>query len=128
MAFKVDSIDHVEVFVRDIDPAVAWYQRVLGLELIHRWEPEPAFIGAGTTALAIFRATESLKEVGNPTRRETPGWHRVAWGTTREGFDEAQRHLKACGVSFRGPIDHDIAFSIYFHDPDGNLLEITREA
>ncbi len=24
-----------------------------------------------------------------------------------------------------GPVDHKIVYSIYFHDPDGNRLEIT---
>ena len=31
-------------------------------------------------------------------------------------------------LEFRGPIDHDTAWSIYFSDPDGNPLEITTYA
>lgn len=127
MSFQVDRIDHVEVFVRDIDEAARWYERVLGLRMIHRWEPDPAFLGAGGTCLALFLCSD--KEAVSRTLEEpvggSPGWWRVAWRTDERGFEAAQRHLKECGVSFRGPIDHEIAFSIYFADPDGNPLEIT---
>ena len=30
MPFAVDRIDHVEVFVRDLEASVAWYAEVLG--------------------------------------------------------------------------------------------------
>jgi catechol 2,3-dioxygenase-like lactoylglutathione lyase family enzyme len=123
--FSVESIDHVEVFVRDIDASVRWYARVLGLAEIGRWDPEPVMIGAGGTKLAFFAGGGDARgtdwgESATPLR-----WHRVAWKTDRDGFEEAQRHLSACGVVFRGPIDHGIARSIYFRDPDGHPLEIT---
>ena len=127
MSFSVLQIDHVEVFVRDLDAAAKWYCDVLGLTLIHRWDPEPIFLGVGGTALALF-----LADGPNRTKRadssalNVPGWHRVAWRTTKDGFDAAQRHLKNLGIAFSGPIDHDIAWSIYFTDPDANPLEITH--
>jgi catechol-2,3-dioxygenase len=52
-------------------------------------------------------------------------WHRVAWRTDQNGFASAQLLLKERGVKFRGPVDHEIAESIYFEDLDGNPLEIT---
>ena len=39
--------------------------------------------------------------------------------------DDLQGHLKEKGIKFRGPVDHQKAWSIYFDDPDGNPLEIT---
>ena len=120
MAFAVDSIDHVEVFVRDLEAAAQWYAEVLGLKEVCRWEPEPVMIGAGGTKLALFRADPGAG-------RTAPGlhWHRVAWRTTRVGFEAAQKHLSRLGIQFRGPIDHNSAWSIYFEDPDGHPLEIT---
>ncbi len=127
MSFAVDRIDHAELFVRDIDAAIRWYGDVLGLAVLHRWNPEPVMIGAGGTAIALFRA-----KPGSPTtpdlrlRREGVGWHRLAWRTTRAGFEATQRRLTERGIGFRGPVDHDIAWSIYFDDLDGNLLEVTH--
>ena len=133
MAFAVQSIDHVEVFVRDIPGAVRWYGETLGLREMARWDPEPVMIGAGTTMLALFQARgpEAAGNAGSRPGSPEPGtppairWHRVAWLTDWGGLEEAQRHLQGLGISFRGPIDHGSTWSIYFQDPDGNPLEIT---
>ncbi len=121
MSYTVERIDHVEVFVRDIEQAAKWYADVLGLHEVMRWDPEPVMIAAGGTKLALFRAAHERQ----PTDEGSPHWHRVAWHTDRAGFATAQQHLKSKGIAFRGPVDHGKAKSIYFQDPDGNPLEIT---
>ncbi|HEU5311194.1 MAG TPA: VOC family protein [Candidatus Eisenbacteria bacterium] len=125
MSYAVDSIDHVEVFVRSIPEAIRWYGDVLGLKETARWDPEPVMIGRGGTQLALFQARFGV--VGSAEQPEPPPlrWHRVAWKTDRAGFEAAQAHLASLGISFRGPVDHDPTVSIYFQDPDGNPLEIT---
>ena len=121
MHFAVERIDHVEVFVRDLEASARWYNEVLGLREICRWDPHPVMIGTGGTMLALFQA-EGERQDGPP---RAPHWHLTAWQTDPAGFDAAQEHLRHLGVPFRGPVDHDIAWSIYFSDPDGNPLEIT---
>ena len=121
MPFSVQRIDHVEVFVRDLKRSAEWYAQVLGLREVMRWDPEPVMIEAGGTKLALFRAESGEA----PHDQVPPHWHRVAWLTDVAGFAEAQEHLKALGIAFRGPVDHGRSQSIYFEDPDGNLLEIT---
>jgi catechol-2,3-dioxygenase len=120
--FTPQHIDHVEVFVRDIDAAIRWYGEVLGLKEVVRWDPEPVMIGAGKTMLALFKAEGE----GRPDPDDTaPHWHRTAWRTDAAGFEAAQDHLRNLSIPFRGPLDHRLSCSIYFTDPDGNLLEIT---
>ena len=125
MSFTVDSIDHVEVFVQDIEAGIRWYSDVLGLKEVARWDPHPVMIGAGGTMLALFKAKAEPSLDEHHSVGEGPNWHLVAWRTTKEGFEAAQRHLTKCGVMFSGPIDHGSARSIYFSDPDGHRLEIT---
>ena len=125
MAFRAERIDHVEVFVRDIDAAARWYAEVLGLVEVARWDPEPVMIGAGGTKLALFRASADAASAAGGESPSSLRWHRVAWRTDRAGFENAQKHLRDRGVAFRGPIDHGIAQSVYFQDPDGHPLEIT---
>ena len=125
MKFAVQSIDHVEVFVRDIPSAVRWYGETLGLQEMARWDPEPVMIGAGTTMLALFLASGGARAAAGGESAPAIRWHRVAWRTDSKGFEKAQQHLKGLGISFRGPIDHGSTWSIYFQDPDGNPLEIT---
>jgi len=121
MPFAVERIDHVEILVQNIEAAVQWYGKVLGLQEVTRWDPEPVMIGAGDTMLALFQANgEPRKDPG-----DAPHWHRTAWRTDQAGFEAAQEHLGDLGIPFRGPVDHDTSWSIYFLDPDGNPLEIT---
>ncbi len=119
--FVVDQIDHVEVLVRDIEASTRWYQTVLGLEEVGRWDPEPVMIGAGGTKLALFQA----QSTGDGPEHHPLRWDLVAWRTDALGFEAAQKHLRSLGIPFRGPVDHQGPRSIYFQDPDGHPLEIT---
>ncbi len=125
MSFTVDRIDHVEVFVRDMEKSIRWYEKVLGLKEIRRWDPHPVMMGAGGTMLALFHGDKDASDHVLDRDRSSLRWRRVAWQTTPENFQTAQDHLKSCGVEFEGPIDHDCALSIYFTDLDSHPLEIT---
>ena len=123
--FKIDQLDHVEVFVRDIEAAVAWYDRVFGLKVVRRWDPAPVMISAGDAMIALFKARRDGPDNSDGDTQPAIRWRRVAWRVLPETFEAAQEHLRACGIEFEGPIDHDGPLSIYFVDPDGNPLEIT---
>jgi catechol-2,3-dioxygenase len=130
MAFRVKHIDHVELLVPDIRKTEAWYKKVLGLKRVHAWDPEPIMIGAGKTNLALFTSSRP-KGRARPQKRAghrvSYGYLRVAFLTSTKGFERAQRRLKKLGIRFRGPIDHDLTFSIYFQDLNGLPLEITHD-
>jgi hypothetical protein len=48
----------------------------------------------------------------------------VAFGATGKQFLAWKAHLERQGVELR-ITDHALAYSLYFHDPDENLYEIT---
>ena len=121
MSFRVERIDHVELFVSDLEAAVSWYREVLGLEEFKRWDPDPILIGDGLTMLALFHD----RGIGESLSPSLGNFRRVAWRVDAAGFEAAQEHLKSLEIPFKGPIDHEISWSIYFSDPDGHLLEIT---
>ena len=123
--FKLDQLDHVEVFVRDMDAALAWYDQVFGLKVMRRWVPGPVMIGVGGAMIALFQARRDGPDNSDDDKQPAIRWRRVAWRVVPEEFEAAQQHLRACGVGFQGPIDHEGPLSIYFTDPDGNPLEIT---
>jgi len=125
VSLTVERIDHVEVFVRDIEASVRWYERVLGLREVYRWEPAPVMIGAGDTKLALFKAADDAAPSPAASVPSPRRWRLVAWRVAADAFDEALAHLRAEQVVFEGPVDHGISRSIYFNDPDGHPLEIT---
>lgn len=129
---RVQSIDHVELFVPDQRDAADWYGRVLGLEVLERfehWAEEgPLMISSdgGGTMLALFRGTP-------PGDRPVAGFRRVAFrlpGPDFERFVAAGAGLGLQDENGRplGPdnvVDHGLARSIYFCDPWGHRLEVT---
>jgi catechol 2,3-dioxygenase-like lactoylglutathione lyase family enzyme len=121
---KTQGIDHVALVVRDVERSIRWYGEVLGLERRHAeaWGGVPAFIGAGTTALALFPARDGAS--GPPSGRDSIGMMHLAFRVDGPGFAHAKEELTRRGIAWEFQ-DHDISHSIYFDDPDGNQLEIT---
>jgi catechol 2,3-dioxygenase-like lactoylglutathione lyase family enzyme len=132
--FRVQSLDHVELFVPDRREAAAWYSRVLGLEILPEHEdwaedPEgPLMISCdeGRTMLALFS--------GEPQGgRGTAGFHRVAFrvdGPTFLAFRDRLDEVEVLDPDGRRVLpehvrDHAKAFSIYFCDLWGHRLEVT---
>jgi len=133
-SFRVDQIDHVEFFVPDRYEAAAWYEKVLGLEIVKDFEHwgksarGPLMISSdgGSTKLALFEG-ESQGE------RPTAGFHLVAFRVGAKAFVDFLRGANEYGlespqgepVTARSAVDHGKAYSIYFKDPYGHRLEIT---
>jgi len=117
---ELEGIDHVAISVRDVEKAAQWYTEVLGFQQLHQgmWNGVPTFIGKGTTALALFPAKSD-----EPARGGIRMLH-LAFRASRKNFLAAQEELKQRGIKFEFE-DHEISHSIYFHDPDGHILEIT---
>ncbi len=121
---QLEGIDHVAVGVRDVERSAKWYIEVLGFERLYEdaWDGVPTFVGKGNTGIALFPAS--------PDAKSTPSSHRdlrllhLAFRANRENFLAAQRELEKREIKFEFQ-DHEISHSIYFHDPDGHVLEIT---
>src|ERR1041385_6173271 len=119
---QLEGIDHVAMGVRYPEQSAKWYVEVLGFERRHEgaWNGVPTFIGKGNTGIALFPASHEAKSSGASEIRML----HLAFRADRENFVVAQRELEKRGIKFEFQ-DHEIAHSIYFHDPDGHQLEIT---
>ena len=121
---KVEGIDHVALVVRDVERSIRWYGDVLGLERRYAdvWGDVPAFIGAGTTALALFPVRDG--EAKPRPGRDTIAMLHLAFRVDAAGFERAKEELTRRGIAWEFQ-DHEVSHSIYFEDPDGHQLEIT---
>ena len=117
---NLEGIDHVAFAVPDVERTVAWYIEVLGFERRHAeaWGGVPAFIGKGTTALALFPRTGTAA-----AKPDGPFLH-LAFRAERSEFVRAEKQLRTRGIPFHFE-DHGIAHSIYFRDLNDLPLEIT---
>ncbi len=125
--FKVERVDHVELFVPDQYEAATWYTRVFGLEILPKYEfwasDGPLMIGAGSAMLALFK--------GDPSGK-WEGFRRVAFGVSGAGFlafldrlPELQLAYDGAVISRTDAVDHTLSWSVYFSDPYGYRIEIT---
>ncbi|MGE5169674.1 MAG: VOC family protein [Rudaea sp.] len=122
---NIDRIDHVVMTVRDIDATCAFYTRVLGMQVVTFAE--------GRKALAFGRQKINLHQAGREfepkAAHPTPGSVDLCLVTTGT-LDAVGRRLADCGVPIlQGPVDKTGATgpirSIYFRDPDENLIEVS---
>lgn len=121
---SIDSMDHLVLTVTDLDQAVGFYQRVLGMH--------PVTFGTGRRAVAFGTGKINLHQAGQEVEphaaRPAPGSADVCLITTTPPA-QVLAHLGAQGVTAElGPVPRTGArgpiTSIYIRDPDGNLIEI----
>jgi catechol-2,3-dioxygenase len=113
------NIDHIHVYVSERTAAESWYRDILGFERVEALM-EWAVPGGPLTMekpgtdihLALFE------------REANPNTSAIAFGASGEEFLEWKSHLEDQGLELR-IADHDLAWSLYFTDPYGNMHEIT---
>ena len=122
--FRIESIDHVALAVRDVRRSAAWYQEVLGLERLYEdaWGDVPAVVGVGGTSIALFPVQGTQPK--GPPGRDTLAMRHLAFRVDAANFARARQGLEARNMAIEFQ-HHGIAQSIYFADPDGHELEIT---
>lgn len=129
MTIRIDSIDHLVLTVASIERTSDFYARVLGIT------PQ-RFTSGGVErhALAFGRQKFNLHQrdrvVDENVRHATPGSADLCLLTTTP-IAQVVEHLAACGVTLiTGPVRRTGAvhplLSVYFHDPDENLVEIAN--
>ena len=125
----VESLFEAHLAVRDIERSVTFYRDVVGLELgLLQSERPAAFFwvgGRGRSMMGVFSLGASWPL--------TIMQHHVAFQVKLEDVLEAPQELRLAGItplgSQREAIDEPIIFawmpaaSVFFDDPDGNLLE-----
>jgi catechol 2,3-dioxygenase-like lactoylglutathione lyase family enzyme len=126
IALKIESLDHLVLTVRDLDATVVFYSAVLGME--------PVTFAEGRRALAFGSQKINLHQAGREFEPKaavaTPGSADLCF-LTEVPVEQVVEHLTRNGVSIlAGPVPRTGAtgplLSVYFRDPDGNLLEVSN--
>ena len=123
---RVERLDHLVLTVADIDASCAFYQRVLGMQVVT--------FGHGRQALAFGQQKINLHRHGAELEpkalRPTPGSADLCLIVSTP-LVEVIAHLQRCGVAIEeGPVPRTGAtgplLSVYIRDPDRNLIELAN--
>lgn len=128
-ATSARGVHHLALICSDIERTIEFYTQVLGFPLVELFQnrdlPSSTHfffdIGHGNL-LAFFDFPEHPMP---PTRESVGGMHHIAISVPAEHFADIKRNLAARGISNVGP--PHVTSSVYFHDPDGALIEIIQE-
>ena len=126
---RLTRIGRVALRVADVERSRAFYTTLLGFEVVEE-DPEH---GGVFMALEGLSHTIDLFPVDDPRTvpAQTPGAvgvrHIAFLVDSEQALKDAYETLQASGVPIIRAIDHVSQKSIYFQDPDGNLLEIYYE-
>ncbi len=121
---KVDRLDHLVLTVKDLDATCRFYATVLGME--------PLTFGENRQALACGSQRINLHQAGleiePKAHRPTPGSADLCF-LVSTSMANLLAHLQRCGVEIiLGPVRRTGAagefLSVYFRDPDLNLIEV----
>jgi catechol-2,3-dioxygenase len=115
------GLDHYAVNVADLQRAAGWYQRILGFNVLHKWQTT-WMVGKDNIKVGLFLRSDAKPP--SDLDKELLIQH-VAFLLDGDKFDAALKELADKGVQVDGPEDTGIAYSAFFNDADGNLLEVT---
>jgi catechol 2,3-dioxygenase-like lactoylglutathione lyase family enzyme len=135
LPFTVERIDHVVFRVRNLAASVAFYERVLGCHLV-RERPDLGLmhLRAGASMVDLVSIDGQLGRVGGEGPK-AEGRNVDHLCLRVEPFDEPRivAHLAEHGVVPKGPASTNFGaegegLSLYFCDPDGNVIELKGPA
>jgi catechol 2,3-dioxygenase-like lactoylglutathione lyase family enzyme len=121
----VDRLDHLVLTVRDLPATCAFYIRVLGMHEVDFGGRKALTFGAQK-----FKLHEQGHELEPKAQAPTPGSADLCFLTSIP-VDHVVEHLRGCDVPIvEGPVRRTGAtgpiLSVYFRDPDGNLIEVSN--
>jgi catechol 2,3-dioxygenase-like lactoylglutathione lyase family enzyme len=123
---RIDRLDHLVLTVADINATVEFYTSVLGMQ--------PVTFGAGRNALAFGHSKINLHRAGHEFEpkalRPTPGSADLCL-IAADPLERVIEELAAHQVPIEeGPVERagatGVMLSVYFRDPDQNLIEVSN--
>ena len=118
----ISHFDHIVLTVANIDRAVSFYETVLNME--------PITFGEGRKAVRFGQQKINFQLLGQELRNHAMEGAGDVCLITNWTIDKVVAHLKACKVIIlEGPVTKSGALgpiqSVYFNDPDNNLIEVS---
>ena len=127
LAFEaIRAIDYTVIFVRDMAAMRRFYEEIMGFALLRELSPGWVEYRVGGNTLALARPSLTAADAPVPVGSASL---QLAFRVSAPQVDQCADELLQQGVSLLSP-PTDQAFghrTLFFRDPDGNLLELFAE-
>jgi methylmalonyl-CoA/ethylmalonyl-CoA epimerase len=128
---KLSHIEHIGIAVNNLDSAIDFYSRVMGLtcykiEEVADQKVRTAFLMIGETKIELLESTDPDGPIGKFIKKKGEGIHHIAFAV--ENIQEHLSHAEAMGVKLidstprKGAEDLAIAF-LHPKSASGVLIE-----
>jgi catechol-2,3-dioxygenase len=121
--FPRPALHHVNLKTTRLDEMIAWYETVCGMRANHYF-PGGAWLtnDAANHRLALLAPT---RVTDDPDKLAHAGLHHLAFEyAAMDDLLENYVRLKAKGIVPHVCLDHGMTTSLYYVDPDGNMVEL----
>ena len=123
---KIDALDHLVLTCADVGATIDFYSRVLGMEAVSFSEGRKA-LRFGSSKINLH---QQGKEFEPKAQHAIPGSADLCF-ITSVPIEDVTAHLHNCDVTIiYGPVQQAGATgplrSVYFRDPDMNLIEVSN--
>ncbi len=127
---QAQGIHHVTFVGSNREATIEFYQDFLGMPLVFEQPnldvPDETHLyfdpGDGRLITFFVRPTRANDPTPNP--EGIGNLHHIAFNVSRATYTQIAARLKERGIWNTGPIDRGFMDSIYFRDPNGQLLEM----
>ena len=141
MTAKLPSrLHHTAYVAKDLEATRHFYEDVLGFPLVATWCEQEELFGkertychcffglADGSALAFFQfANADDQQEFGPELAASPFRH-VALNVDEDTQAELEKRIKDAGLEATYVLEHGYCRSVYVVDPDGMIVEFTRDA
>jgi catechol 2,3-dioxygenase-like lactoylglutathione lyase family enzyme len=124
---KITSLDHLVLTVRDMDASIDFYTKVMGMEL-NIFGNDRKALSFGSQKINLHQFTREFEPKADIP---TPGSADLCF-LTKTPITEVVTEIQSKNVEIlEGPVQRTGAtgpiLSIYFRDPDQNLIEVSNQ-
>lgn len=129
---KIQSqgVHHITFVGSNREATIEFYQDFLGMPLVFEQpnldvpEENHLYFDAGDGRLITFFVRPTRQNDPTPNPQDIGNLHHLAFMVSRATYTQVAKRLKERGIPNTGPIDRGFMDSIYFRDPNGQLLEM----
>src|SRR5579864_1381716 len=127
---QTQGVHHITFVGSNRGAIIEFYQGVLGMPLVFEQpnldvpEENHLYFDAGDGRLITFFVRPTRTNDPTPNPEGIGNLHHLAFNVSRATYDQIAKRLTELGIENTGPVDRGFMNSIYFRDPNGQLLEM----